>query len=104
LPISGRLAPNLAIYNAVANNTGAMPVILRYKGYKFFFFANEGNPREPLHVHVRKDDAIAKFWMEPTVSLAESHSMGSAELKELLEVVAKNKDLIKRSWNEFFGG
>jgi hypothetical protein len=42
-----------------------MPVILRYKGYTFFFFSNEGNPREPLHVHVRRADASAKFWVEP---------------------------------------
>ncbi len=25
-----------------------MPVVLRFKGYTFFFFSNEGNPREPL--------------------------------------------------------
>jgi hypothetical protein len=42
-----------------------MPVILRYKGYTFFFFSNEGNPREPLHVHVRRAGVAAKFWVEP---------------------------------------
>ncbi len=24
-----------------------MPVILRLNGFKFFFYSNEGNPREP---------------------------------------------------------
>jgi hypothetical protein len=24
-----------------------MPVIFRYKGFRFFFYSNEGNPREP---------------------------------------------------------
>lgn len=38
-----------------------MPVILRQEGYKFFFYANEGNPREPIHIHVRKDGMEAKF-------------------------------------------
>lgn len=93
----------LAKRSPPTNNMDAMPVILRYKGYKFFFFANEGKPREPLHIHVRKGEATAKFWLEPSVSLSESYSMGSTELKELLEVVNQNKDLIKRSWNEFFG-
>ena len=54
-----------------------MPVILRYKGYTFFFFSNEGNPREPLHVHVRKAGATAKFWIEPQVGVAESYGLSS---------------------------
>lgn len=30
-----------------------MPVVFRWKGCKFFFFSNEGDPREALHIHVR---------------------------------------------------
>jgi len=48
-----------------------MPVILRYKGYRFLFFSNEGDHPEPLHVNVRKGERIAKFWIEPTICLAE---------------------------------
>ncbi len=48
-----------------------MPVVFRYKGYRFFFYSNEGNPREPLHIHVRKGDAIAKLWLEPFPEVAE---------------------------------
>ncbi|WP_248843036.1 DUF4160 domain-containing protein [Comamonas thiooxydans] len=29
-----------------------MPVILRYQGFKLFFYSNEGNPLEPAHIHV----------------------------------------------------
>lgn len=54
-----------------------MPVVLRYKGYTFFFFSNEGNPREPLHVHVRKSGASAKFWLETQVRVAESYGFNS---------------------------
>jgi len=28
-----------------------MPVVFRYRGYRFFFYSNEGDPREPLHIH-----------------------------------------------------
>ncbi|MBE0506660.1 MAG: DUF4160 domain-containing protein [Marinospirillum sp.] len=28
-----------------------MPVILRVDGLRFFFYSNEGNPLEPVHVH-----------------------------------------------------
>ena len=31
-----------------------MPIVFRYHGYKFFFYSNEGDPREPVHIHVRQ--------------------------------------------------
>ncbi len=37
-----------------------MPTVLRWKAYKFFFFSNEGDPTEPLHIHVRKGGNVAK--------------------------------------------
>jgi len=80
-----------------------LPVVFRYKGYRFFFFSNECDPLEPLHVHVRKGERVAKFWVEPEVSLAESHGFRSGELKELAGVVLKSKALIRRRWNEYFG-
>lgn len=80
-----------------------MPVILRYKGYTFFFFSNEGNPREPLHVHVRQSGATAKFWMAPQARVADSYGLSSQELNELAKVVADNRQLIERTWHEFFG-
>ncbi len=76
--------------------------ILRHKGYRFFFWANEGNPREPLHIHIRKGGAVAKFWVLPEVRVAESYDMSPAELRELSKVVKDNKELIEGKWNEFF--
>lgn len=80
-----------------------MPVILRYRGYRFFFYSNEGDPTEPLHVHVRKGERAAKFWLEPAVRLAESYRMEPHELNELQKVVEKNVKIIKRAWYEYFG-
>jgi len=79
-----------------------MPVVLRHKGYRFFFWANEGDPREPLHIHVRKGGAVAKFWVLPEVRVADSYDMSPTELREVLQVVRDNKELIERRWNEFF--
>lgn len=58
---------------------------------------------EPLHVHVRKAEAVAKFWLDPDVAVAESYAMTSSELRELMAVAKKNKELFKRCWNEYFG-
>jgi len=56
-----------------------MPIIARYKGYRFFFFSNEGNPLEPVHVHVRNGARVAKYWVESQISLAESYEMSPTE-------------------------
>ncbi len=53
-----------------------------------------------MHVHVRRGEATAKFWMSPQISLAESYGMNSAELRELMRVAEKNRELIERYWNE----
>ncbi len=78
-----------------------MPVVFRWKGCKFFFFSNEGDPREPLHIHVRGNGARAKFWIKP-VALAENIGFPTHELRSLIEVINENQDLIERVWHEYF--
>lgn len=80
-----------------------MPVVFRYKGYSFFFFSNEGDPRESLHVHVRRGGSLAKFWLEPQPEVAEAYGFTSHELRILLEVAIENTELIRRYRNEHFG-
>ncbi len=79
-----------------------MPAILRWKGYKFFFYSNEGDPAEPLHVHVRKGTSVAKFWLEPAVYLAEAYGMKPHKLNALQKVVENNAEAIKRAWHRHF--
>lgn len=80
-----------------------MPVVLRYCGYRFFFYSNEGDPLEPLHIHVRKGQSLAKLWLIPYPSVASSYGLSAHELKELLDVAVQHKDEIERYWNEYFG-
>jgi hypothetical protein len=79
-----------------------MPVVLRYKGYTFFFFSNEGVPREPLHIHVRSGAATAKLWLEPEVIAADSFGMSAKELRELVRVARENKDAFAKAWKDHF--
>ena len=60
-----------------------MPVVFRHKGFRFFFYANEGSPRELVHVHVRSGAGEAKLWLEPQVRLANSVGFDAATLREL---------------------
>jgi hypothetical protein len=79
-----------------------MPVVFRYKGVRFFFYSNEGNPREPPHIHALQADGEAKFWLRPDVVVADSFGFDRRTLTELVEVVLENRDLIERRWHEYF--
>lgn len=80
-----------------------MPVVFRERGFRFFFYSNEGDPREPVHVHVEKDGVEAKFWLQPQVAVAYNDGFNAKTLKELLKIVEARADEIERAWNEFFG-
>lgn len=79
-----------------------MPVVFRHRGFRFFFYSNEGDPREPVHVHVTKDGIDAKFWVSPP-RLARNDGFDARTLIDLLRVVEDNAELIGRAWHEHFG-
>ena len=79
-----------------------MPTVFRFDGYRFFFYSNEGDPREPVHIHVMKGGGEAKFWVHP-VSLARSHGIDARTLKRLAWVIATRTEEIDEAWDEHFG-
>jgi hypothetical protein len=80
-----------------------VPTVFRRSGYRFFFFSNEGDPREPLHVHVRRGGNEAKFWLVPEVAVADSFGFTASELNALLRIVREERPQIVRVWNGYFG-
>jgi hypothetical protein len=80
-----------------------MPLIKRIDGYRFFFYSNEGIPREPVHVHIRKGEATAKVWLVPEIMLELSYGFSSSELTEIIKITMENHEMFMRSWNEYFG-
>ena len=79
-----------------------MPTIFLFEGYRFFFFSNEGSPREPIHVHVRKEGSRAKFWLRPG-GLANNQGFTGKEVNSLAQIVEMHRDEIERAWHEHFG-
>ena len=72
-----------------------MPVILRVKGYKFWFY--EADLDEPPHVHVGRDDAEAKFWLQP-VELARAGRFKPVELREIERLIGDNQEYLLDAW------
>ena len=54
-----------------------MPTIFILFGLRFMFYAND---HEPIHIHVVKGDAKAKFTIFP-VKLVENYGLKASELK-----------------------
>ncbi len=77
-----------------------MPTILRVGPYRFFFYSNENN--EPAHIHVQRDSALAKFWLDP-VALASSTGLHAQELTKLSRMVLENTEKFLEAWYEYFG-
>jgi hypothetical protein len=79
-----------------------MPVLLRLEGFRYFFYSFEGAPREPPHVHVRKDNMEAKYWLTPDVRRAWSKRLDPRTLKMIETVVNDRRDEFEDQWHVFF--
>jgi hypothetical protein len=80
-----------------------VPLVFRKGGLRYFFFSNEGSPREPPHIHVKGGGSDAKIWVEPEIAIAESYGFSSAQLARILETVLDNRDVILQAWDDHFG-
>lgn len=80
-----------------------MPVVFRHRGFRFLFYSNEGDPREPAHIHAVKGDIDAKFWLFPEVSVAYNDGFDARTLRQLMQIVVERRNTIHEAWNEFFG-
>jgi hypothetical protein len=80
-----------------------VPVVLRHRGIRIFFFSNEGNPREPIHIHALRGDAEAKIWLDPRPRVANNVGFAARTIADLLELVERHRDVIEEAWHEHFG-
>jgi hypothetical protein len=76
-----------------------VPTVLRVGPYRFFFFSNEND--EPPHIHVQRDRALAKFWLEP-VALAQSSNFPAHELGTVRDLVVEHRGKLIAAWHEYF--
>jgi hypothetical protein len=76
-----------------------MPTLLRFLGFRFFFYSNEG--KEPPHVHIEKGDAEGKFWLDP---VEEEYMDGftKSEEKQVRKIIEEHQQNFKNNWHEHF--
>lgn len=76
-----------------------MPTVLRIGPYRFFFYSLEND--EPPHIHIERDDNVAKYWLD-RVELASSRGFRSHELTRLREMVLENRIKLQEAWDGYF--
>lgn len=79
-----------------------MPTVHRFGPYRFYFYSQENQSSfEGPHIHIASSDGRAVFWLEP-VSLRINRGYTPREVERLRRIVVVNRELLLRSWNEFF--
>ncbi len=82
-----------------------MPTILLVRGWRLFFYMNEGN--EPTHIHARKAESECKFWISPgayEIEEAWSYNLSPVMRREIRKIIFDHFDLICEEWRRVFGG
>ena len=79
-----------------------MPTVLMILGWRFSFYANEGN--EPPHIHCRKGDADAKYWLVAEtfeVIEAYAYNLSMADRRAVRKIIFEHFDYILEQWGAF---
>jgi hypothetical protein len=77
-----------------------VPTILRIGPFRFYFHSHE--PNEPPHVHVDRDDATIKVWLNP-VGVAKSRGFRAHEISGIVTMVEENRGALLEAWHDYFG-
>ncbi len=76
-----------------------MPTVLRIGSYRFFFYSSDRV--EPEHIHIEKDDKIAKVWLDP-VRLQNSGGFSRPQINKVLKIITDHRIELMEAWNDYF--
>ena len=77
------------------------PTFLKEKGYSFKIYSNE---EERMHVHVIKEEAEAKIWLEPTVEVAYKGDFSQHEINNIQKIVEEDAEYFKQQYQLHISG
>lgn len=86
-----------------------MPQLFRIGSYWVYFWANEGEPLEPVHVHVAQGAPRAnatKIWITKTgkcLLCDNSSRIPDRTLRNIMRIIEVQSGSVVSQWEEFFG-
>ena len=85
------------LYTDLVHRIDAMPTLLRVGPYRFFIYS--ADCEEPSHIHVERDNNVAKFWLTP-VRLQSSGGFKRSEINRIYRVIDDHIDELIRGWHD----
>lgn len=86
-----------------------MPRIFKIGSYLVYFWSNENDPLEPIHVHVTEgapSERATKIWITQRGKclLCNNNSrIPSRILRDIMEIIESRSDEITEKWYAYFG-
>ena len=86
-----------------------MPQVFKVGSYWIYFWSNENEPLEPIHVHISQGNPSAnstKVWITKSGNclLCNNHSkIPSKVLKNIMRIIEARSNEIKEKWYAYFG-
>ncbi|MBI5773076.1 MAG: DUF4160 domain-containing protein [Verrucomicrobia bacterium] len=81
-----------------------MPTVLMINGWRFHFYANEGN--EPMHIHAVKAEKECKYWIDADgfkIREAFGYNMSPRDTREVRQLIFEHFDHIVAEWRRVQG-
>ena len=103
-PIRRATGSRLSYLEVVVRNhdleaSETMPTVLRDGPYSFVFFSSDRG--EPVHIHVKRERRVAKFWLDP-IELATNRGFSEPELNDIERLVRQHEQTLRQGWHEHF--
>lgn len=86
----------------------AIPDINEYRGYSIYFWSNENDPLEPVHVHICKGKPsknATKYWINSDGSVLQDNNnsrIPNKDLKRLENFICEYSSQIVEHWKAYF--
>jgi hypothetical protein len=76
-----------------------MPTVLRWKGYRFFFYS--ADQWESAHIHVTAAGREVKLWLNDC-RVAVNMGFSAKELNEIVGKAREERENFLEAWNDYF--
>ena len=86
-----------------------MPQVFKIGSYWVYFWSNENEPLEPVHVHVSTGSPSAnttKIWITQsgkTLLCNNNSGIPEVTLRNIMRIIEARSEEIVKKWNDYFG-
>ena len=86
-----------------------MPQIFKFGPYTVYFWSDEGDPLEPIHVHIAEGKSgkdATKIWITSAGKTLLCHNKSEisfSDLRKLMRAIEANVTEVINAWYQFFG-